>query len=132
VQYIPHIHMLNFNHKYPIASHSYVTTFLCRHRHAALLPPRSNDATTTAAVLPLQPQCCHADAVTLPPPLSYCHHRAANSAAVLPPSSRHRYCHHIAINAAGIAKLPLLPPSCGRCHYLHCKIGLIMKKNSVG
>ncbi len=106
----------------------------CPYHHVAMLLPCSTDAATTATVLPPLPQCCRTTAATLPPPLGCCHHRAAISAAVLPPSCRHRHCHHPAATAAttaGIAKLPLPPPSCRCCHYLHCKISLIMKKNSV-
>ncbi len=107
------------------------TSFSCCHHHAATLPLHSTDAATTSTVLPPPPQCCHTAASTLLPPLRCCHHRAAAFAAVLPPSCRHRHCHHAAATAAGVAKLPLPPPSCHCCHYLHCEIGLIMKKNSV-
>jgi hypothetical protein len=58
----------------------------------------------------------------------------AMSTALLPPSCLHRHGHHAAATAtitAGVANLPLPPPSCCRHRYLHCKISLIMKKNSV-
>ncbi len=108
----------------------YNTSFSCRYHHAAMLPPRSTAAATTAAVLLLAPQCCHPAAATLPPPIRCCHHRAAASAAVLPPSCHHCHCHHATATAAGLAKLPLPSPSCRHCHFLYCKISLIMKKNS--
>jgi hypothetical protein len=112
----------------------YIPMFSCCHHHVAMLLPCSTDAATTATVLPPPPQCCHTTATTLPPKLGCCHHHAAVSAAVLPPSCRHRYCHQATATAAttaSIAKLPLLPPSCRRGRYLHCEISLIMKTNSV-
>jgi hypothetical protein len=85
------------------------------------------------------PSCCHAATLQ-----HQCHHHCrcaaaavpmlAVSAAVLPPSCPHHHCHHTAATTtttASIANLLLSPPSCHCCCYLHCKIGLIMKKNFV-
>jgi hypothetical protein len=106
----------------------YNTSFSCCHHHASMLPPRSTAAAITATALPPLPPCCHAAAATLPPLLCCCRYHAAT---VLPPRRRHCHWHHAAATTAGVAKLPLPPPSCHRCRYLHCKIGLITKKNSV-
>ncbi len=96
-----------------------------------MLLPCSTAAATAATVLPPPPPCCHTAAATLPKPLRDHRRRAAATAAVLPLSCRHHHCHHAAATAAATAKLLLPPPSCCRCCYLHCEIGLIMKKNSV-
>jgi hypothetical protein len=81
----------------------YNPSFSCRHHRAAMLPPCSTDTTTTAAVLPPPPQCWPRQ-----PP---CYHQAAPTAIA--------------------TTTPLPPPSCHCCCFLHCKISLIMKKNSV-
>ncbi len=106
------------------------TSFSCCYHHASMLPLHSTAATITAAVLPQLPPCCHDTAATLPSLLRYCCCRAAAFTAMLPASCHHRLWHH-AKTAAGVAKLPLLPQSFRRCRYLHCKICLIMKTNSV-
>ncbi len=93
------------------------------------LTPHSHVATV---ILP----CCRCAAL-VPPPLPLCCRHCHHAATLLPPPCPHRYavvtylppcCHQ----AATVAKLPLPSPSCQYCHYLHCKISLIMKKKSVG
>ncbi len=110
----------------------YDTSFSCRRHHTAMLLLHSTDTVATAAaVLLLPPPCYHTDAATLPPLLCCCHHRAAPSTVVMLPSYCHCHCHYAAATAATPARLPLLPTNCRRRHYLHCEIGLIMKKNCV-
>jgi hypothetical protein len=101
----------------------YNTSFSCWYRHAAMLPPRSTTAAINAAVLPLPSPCCHAAAAALLPPLRCC----CRCAAAFTTKLNHRHCHHAATTAAAVAKLPLLLPSCRRCHYLNFEIGLMMK-----
>jgi hypothetical protein len=84
----------------------------------------------SCSYLPYNPSfsCCHHRAAMLPPHST----DTATTAAVLPPLPQCWSCLPLCYHRATTATtMPLPPPSCHCYHFLHCKISLIMKKNSV-
>ncbi len=98
MEHIPQIHILNFNHEYPITPYSHVVTIMLPWCHQ------------TALLTPLLPLCCHHCHNAM---LPCCYRHTTAIAMLLPPP---RYCVHSHV-ATKVPPPPVPPP---RHHRPHC------------